>query len=123
LKTLSSDRRGLARPAKRMADLEPAVKKLYSDLVRGLKKLGPFEEEHKKSSIHLIRKSAFAGVHPRKQWFMLTIKAAKPIDSDRIAKSEQVSKSRWHEEVKIAQASDIDAELIGWLREAYELCG
>lgn len=106
-----------------MADLEPAVKKLYGELLRSLKKIGPFEEEHKKTSIHLVRKTAFAGVSPRKQWFVLTIKAAKPIDSDRIVKSEQVSKNRWHEEVKIAQAVDIDTELIGWLREAYELCG
>jgi Domain of unknown function (DUF5655) len=106
-----------------MADLEPAVKKLYGDLLRGVKRFGPFDEEHKKTSIHLVRKTAFGGVHPRKQWFMLTIKAAKPIDSDRIAKSEQVSKNRWHCEVKVAQSEDIDAELLGWLREAYELCG
>ena len=91
-------------------------------MLRALKPLGAFKEEVKKTSIHLARKSAFAGVHPRKEQLLLTIKAAQPICSKRIVKSEQVSKSRWHEEVKVAVVGDIDAELLGWLRDAYELC-
>jgi hypothetical protein len=37
-------------------------------------------------------------------------------------KSEQVSKNRWHCEVKISNVSDIDEQLIGWLKDAYDLC-
>jgi hypothetical protein len=65
---------------------------------------------------------AFAGIHPRKEHLVVTVKAAGPIRSSRVFKSEQVSKSRWHHEVKVVVAQDIDAELLGWLREAYELC-
>ena len=39
-----------------------------------------------------------------------------------VFKAEQVSKNRWHLEVKIASAEDIDPELLAWLRHAYELC-
>jgi hypothetical protein len=79
--------------------------------------LAPF-----RTSIHLVRSSAFAGVHPRKAHLLLTVKAAAPIPSGRIVKTEQVSANRWHLDVKLAVAGDIDAELLAWLRAAYELC-
>ena len=68
-----------------------------------------------------MRSSAFAGVHPRKQHLLITIKAAAPIPSGRIVKTKQVARNRWHLDVKLAVAGDIDAELLVWLREAYLL--
>lgn len=100
----------------------PVSRELYEKLLSALRPLGGFQEEIKKTSIHLVRVSAFAGVHPRKQHLLLTIKAAGAIRSPRILKAEQVSKNRWHLEVKLTTASDLDAELLGWLRDAYELC-
>jgi hypothetical protein len=68
-----------------------------------------------------VRSSAFGGVHPRKQHLLPTIKAAQPIRNPRIQRTEQVSKNRRPQETKLATASDIDAELLGWLRDAYDL--
>ncbi|MBI2681335.1 MAG: DNA replication protein DnaC [Candidatus Solibacter usitatus] len=116
------ERGGEAMTPDALSTASPVARELYKELLRALKPLGSFKTEVKKTSIHLARKSAFAGVHPRKEHLLLTIKAAKPIRNKRIVKSEQVSKSRWHEEVKVAAAGDIDAELLGWLRDAYELC-
>ncbi len=99
----------------------PESRKLYASLLEALQSVGPFEIEVKKTSIHLVRKSAFAGVAPRKQYLLLTIKASEPIESSRIFKSEQASKHRWHLETRIASAEEIDAELLGWLRESYEI--
>ncbi len=100
----------------------PALRELYKQLVAAIKPLGPLREETK-TSVHLVRKSAFAGVHPRKERLNRTIKAAQPIRSPRIYRSEQVSKSRWHHEVKISSSQELDRELLSWLREAYDLCG
>ena len=105
-----------------LAAAGPAARQLYDELLAALRPLGPFREEFKKTSIHLVRRSAFAGVHPRKQHLILTIKAEKPIRSARVAKAEQVSKSRWRLDVKLAAGAEIDAELLGWLRRAYEIC-
>ena len=44
-----------------------------------------------KTSIHLVRASAFLGVHPRKQHLMVTVKAGNAIESPRIAEAEQMS--------------------------------
>lgn len=44
----------------------PEVKATYAAILNAAKKLGPVKEEAKKTSIHLVRKSAFAGVATRK---------------------------------------------------------
>jgi hypothetical protein len=99
----------------------PNVASTYAALTKALKKLGPFREEAKKTSIHLVRTTAFAGVATRKSWIILTVKSANDIKSPRILKHEQVSAGRWHLEVRLAAPQDIDAELRKWLASAYGL--
>ncbi len=97
------------------------VKSIYDRILRESRKFGPVVEEPKKTSIHLVNKSAFAGVTTRKSALILNIKSAAPIKHTRFKKSEQVSASRFHQEVKLIALADVDSLLIGWLREAYEL--
>jgi len=99
----------------------PEVRRLYDRLLRAVSKLGPCEEDPKKTSIHLNRRTAFAGVATRKAGIVLTVKSGRKPLGRRVLKSEQASAQRWHFEVRINTPSDIDAELIGWLKEAYEL--
>src|SRR5437773_16915 len=94
---------------------------LYDHLRVELLRLGPFEEEVKKTSIHLARRSASVGVHPRKSGLLITIKSEEPIRNARIVKTEQVSKCRWHREVKLTSAAEIDPEFLGWAKAAYDL--
>lgn len=112
----------MSKPPDALAAAGPVSRQLYRVLLDAINSIGVFREEMKKTSVHLVRGSAFAGVHPRKQHLLLTIKAKKPIRSARILKTEQVSKNRWHLEVKLAMEKDVDDELLGWLREAYDLC-
>jgi hypothetical protein len=100
----------------------PAARELFGDLMRALQTLGPFEEELKKTSVHLVRASAFAGVQFRRQHLLVTIKSDAPIKSQRVTKSEQVSKNRWHSEVRLSSDAEIDSQLMMWLRAAYDLC-
>ena len=97
------------------------LRDLFDRLVALAEKLGPVEQDPKKTSIHLNRKTAFAGVAVRKEHLVLTLKSDRPIDSPRIAKSEQTSARRFHHELKLARAKDLDAELRGWLQAAYDL--
>jgi hypothetical protein len=49
----------------------PEVKATYDAILKAAKKIGPVKEEAKKTSIHLVRKSAFAGVATRKSALIL----------------------------------------------------
>jgi hypothetical protein len=103
------------------AGKDPVVREIYGRLLQAIGAIGPFREEPKKTSIHLVRTSGFAGAHPRKSALILNLRTDYPIDSPRIAKREQVSKSRWHNEVKLSSPAAVDAEIAGWLQDAYNL--
>jgi hypothetical protein len=100
---------------------DPSVRALYDQLVLLLRTFGPIEEDPKKTSIHLNRKSALAGVEARRNYLLLNIKSNHPIKSPRIEKAEQVSSKRFHHKLRISSAEDFDEELKGWLKEAYAL--
>lgn len=101
----------------------PAVRRIYDRLLEAAGAFGPVEEDPKKTSIHLNRKTAFAGIATRKELLILTLKAEQDIQSARIARHEQASARRWHLEVKLSDPTDVDSELIGWLKDAYEISG
>jgi len=99
----------------------PEVRAIYDRLCKTVSTFGPWEEDPKKTSIHLNRKTAFAGVATRKGALVLTVKATRKLSGPRVFKAEQASARRWHIEVKLAKPSDLDAEVIAWLRESYEM--
>ena len=101
----------------------PEVKATYAAILKEAKKFGPVKEEAKKTSIHLIRKSAFAGVATRKTALILTLKSDSDISSTRINKREQASANRWHLETRLETPAQVDGEIVNWLRRAYELAG
>src|SRR4051812_26156724 len=72
------------------------VRETYDAVLTAARGLGPVREEAKKTSIHLVRSSAFAGVAPRRQGLILPLKASKKIESSRVPRAEQPSASRCH---------------------------
>jgi len=97
------------------------LRALYDRLVALAETLGPVEQDPKKTSIHLNRTTAFAGVAVRKGHLVLTVKSDRPIDSSRVVKSKQTSVRRFHQAVRLSQMRDLGAELRGWRKAAYEL--
>lgn len=100
---------------------DPKVRELYDRLLKAAAKFGACAEDPKKTSIHLNRRTAFAGIATRKDAIILTLKAGHDIRSARISKREQTSAHRWHHEIRLTKLSDIDTELLSWLKDAYEL--
>lgn len=103
--------------------MTPAQRAIYRQLLSAARSIGPFEEDRKKTSIHLTRKSAFAGVATRKDAVQLTIKSATDIRSPRIVRREQASANRWHLEIRLEDPKQVDRELTAWLADAMELAG
>ena len=102
---------------------EPTVKETYKAILRIAKKLGPVKEDPKKTSIHLVRKTAFAGIVTRKTALVLTLKSDVDISHQRITRREQASANRWHLEIKLDTPDQVDKEIVAWLKRAYELAG
>src|SRR3954465_2366127 len=105
------------------AEKPAAVRETYDRLLAALETIGPVVEEPKKTSIHLVRSSALAGVEVRKDYFLLNIKSDAPIESPRVTKAERLSARRFHQKVRLSAPDEVDAELLQWLADAYELSG
>jgi hypothetical protein len=103
------------------ASKDPEVRAIYDRLLAAARTCGPVREDPKKTSIHLVRSTAFAGIATRKQALILTLKSAGDIESPRVFKRERTSANRWHVEVKLERAKDVDREIAGWLKQAYSL--
>ena len=100
---------------------DPDARKVYEAILAATARFGDVKAEEKKTSVHLVAKTGFAGVHPRKGAVILNIRTDEPIESDRIRKLEQVSTRRFHNEVLIDTPAGVDREVVGWLRKAYVL--
>ena len=97
------------------------VKATYDAILAAARPLGPIGEDPKKTSIHLTRKTAFAGIATRRASLILTLKSGTDIRSARIRRREQASAGRWHLEIELTNPQDVDRELRTWLRNAYDL--
>lgn len=81
-----------------------------------------------KSQISFYHKHLFAAVslplRRRKDWpercIVVTIGLARPLESPRAAVKVEPYPGRWTNHVLLAQKEEIDEELLGWLREAYD---
>ena len=101
--------------------MTPAQRAIYEQLLSAARAIGPFREDPKKTSIHLIRKSAFAGVATRKDALLVTIKAGADIRSRRIVRHQHASATRWYLDVRLERPEDVDRELKSWLAAAMAL--
>jgi len=98
-----------------------AVRAIYARILEAVREHGPVREEPKKTSIHLARRTAFAGIATRTDALMLTLKSASDIRSRRIVKRQQASANRWHLEIRLDDPAQVDDQLRGWLRQAIDL--
>ena len=92
-------------------------------LQAGAGRPGPFREDPKKTSIHLARRSAFAGIATRKDALLLTVKSGTDSRSPRVIKREHTSANRWHLIIRLENPKQVDAEVKGLLKKAIALAG
>src|SRR5258708_8144935 len=97
-----------------LSSASPVARALYEELLRAIAPFGAFEIEVKKSSIHLVRSSAFAGVHPRKRHLLITITAAAPVPSGGIVKTETAVAGRWALLFEVSIAARPCGEMTAW---------
>src|SRR5207245_1148992 len=100
---------------------DPAVRATYERLLIRVRRIGPVDAEQNKTTIHLKGRATFADVRPLKSRLDVSIVSDAPITDPRVTKREKLSAARYHNIVSINSPHDIDAQLLDWLKRAYEL--
>lgn len=100
---------------------DPIVNLIYKKLIKEVQKFGEVKIEPKKASIHLSNRFSFVGVTVRKNCLNLEIHLNHKLKSKRFSKAEQVSANRYDHTITVNSPTEVDEELVGWLKEAYEL--
>jgi hypothetical protein len=100
---------------------EIVVRQMYDELLKILRHRGVILEIPTRNSIHLIRATTLAGVSPRKNYLILTLKSDRMLTSPRIRKTQKISAHRYLLRLKLKSRWDINEELVGWLNHAYML--
>ena len=103
---------------------------LYLALVSALEQTLPenFSVRVQKSQISFYGRHLFAAaslpVRRRKDWpkmcLMVTVGLPYRLDSPRVAAASEPYPGRWTHHVLVTEADQIDEELMGWLREAWD---
>ncbi|MCU1518761.1 MAG: hypothetical protein JWQ75_3482 [Pseudarthrobacter sp.] len=110
---------GMARAARERIDGDPISSGIYSALMDKVSELEGCELQVNASSFHVAHGRAFLGIHPRRGGILVNIVLTRELGSARVHRAERVSANRWHNEVILKDPSEIDAELLAWIREAY----
>jgi hypothetical protein len=94
----------------------------YDKLVEVLRGVGPCRiEERKESVAFFVGREAFLFVQPKQGGIRIKVPLDRRLQGSRVTRSEQVSKERFENEVDVSIPQQFDEELLGWIREAYEL--
>jgi len=103
------------------AHSEPRVRVVVEALVARAMALPGVTVDPKGTCVHLNRRTAFAGLHPRKSALLLNLRMSAPIESHRIRRVEKASANRYHNEMLIESPDALDDELMGWIAQAHAL--
>jgi hypothetical protein len=104
-----------------LRDRDPKVRAVYERVLAAARSHGAVTEDPKKTSIHLNRRTAFAGIATRRESLILTLKLGRDLPSPRVAKHERASANRWHLEIRLSEPEQVDGELQDWIGEAFQL--
>jgi uncharacterized protein DUF5655 len=102
------------------AGCEPNVRATFDALLAALP--GPVTVNPTKSRISLQARMRFAAVErPRKRHFNAHLVLTRHIDSDRFTRVEFLEPYYHLHRLRLEDPEDVDAELRGWLAEAYDV--
>lgn len=99
----------------------PPVKELATVVLDTLADIGPHAVVPVKTMIVVRAASNFAGLVMRRNSVDVAFFLPRMLNSTRIHKIEKVGPSKYAHHTRLTSIGDVDAQLIKWLREAYEV--
>ena len=113
----SCDVRSLAAHVDRAS---PQVKEIVSIMLERLDDLGPHAVVPLKTMIVVRAGSNFASLVVRRETVEVGFILPRTLNNRRIHKTERLGPTKYAHHARLLSPADVDAQLAGWLREAYD---
>lgn len=84
--------------------------------------LGDIRINSVKNAILFQAKSQFLAAKPKKAILDIEFVLDEPIEGFPIHKTVQASKHKWAHFIRLESPEEVDAQLMGWIERAYEVC-
>jgi hypothetical protein len=97
------------------------VRATFDAIVDAARQLGPMTILPEKTRIALHSRMSLAAFMPRRHWLNGHLVLARRIDSPRFSKIESFSPNNILHAFRLSSPSEVDAQFVGWLEEAYEV--
>lgn len=97
------------------------IKETYDKLVEVVNKIGEVKVTAVKSAIFFKTKSTYIEIKPRKEYLFIAFYLDKEVKEFPISRTLQLSKNRVVHVVHLGTPSDINKQLIDWLKQSYKL--
>lgn len=104
-----------------LARTSPELRATFVTLQEALARIGPFKTTPLKTMITFSLERNFGGVTITKSRLDLGFFLARRLHHDRITRIEPLSPTKVAHHVDLISPSDVDAELVAWLAEAYAI--
>jgi hypothetical protein len=102
------------------AGAAPELRELFERFVAAARENGPLTVNATKSRVTLQVRFRFAGIdRPRRSFLLANFVLTRPLESRRFTRVEYVAPYYYVHRLRLAEPSDVDGELAGWLAEAY----
>lgn len=98
----------------------PAIREVFDALEKLLEALGPYRAIPLKTMVSLATRTNSGGITFGKRFLDLNLALPQPLEHPRVRQVQRLSARSYFHRVRLESLQDLDAELAGWLREAYE---
>ena len=99
---------------------EAHVKAIFQTLTELVLGFGEVQIHSLKHAILFTAKSNFLAVKPKKKWIDVEFLLKEEVNEFPIHKTVRVTKTKWAHFARIGSIQEIDEEMTGWWRRAYE---
>jgi hypothetical protein len=99
----------------------PAIRGLFNAFVAAVEACGPVTILPEKTRIAFQVRISFAQVTPRARWIDGHVVLSRRVEHPRFRRIDTISPRNHVHHFRLTILSDVDAELAGWLREAYRV--
>jgi hypothetical protein len=99
----------------------PELRRIYDAVARHVRKLGEVHIEAVSIGFLIKRKRTIAELRPRRVGFGLSFVLRREVSDERITRRLPMSGGQVYHVVPLARPAEVDAQVRGWLTEAYAL--